>query len=31
MKSLPLDWLRVLVVIVVVYAAIGLLRSAMRK
>ena len=30
-KSLPLDWLRVLVVIVVVYAAVGLLKSAARK
>jgi uncharacterized membrane protein YfcA len=30
-KSLPLDWLRWLVVIVVVYAAGGLLRSALAK
>jgi uncharacterized membrane protein YfcA len=30
-KSLPLDWLRWLVVIVVVYAAIGLLRSALAR
>lgn len=30
-KSLPLDWLRRLVVVVVVYAAAGLLRSALRK
>ena len=30
-KSLPLDWLRALVVVVVVYAAVGLLRSAMKK
>lgn len=30
-KSLPLDWLRWLVVVVVVYAAAGLLRSALEK
>ncbi len=30
-KSLPLDWLRWLVVVVVVYAAAGLLRSALRR
>ncbi len=30
-KSLPLDWLRWLVVVVVVYAATGLLRSALSK
>jgi len=30
-KSLPLDWLRWLVVIVVVYTAVGLLRSAAAK
>jgi uncharacterized membrane protein YfcA len=30
-KSLPLDWLRWLVVVVVVYAAIGLLRSALNR
>jgi uncharacterized membrane protein YfcA len=30
-KSLPLDWLRWLVVVVVVYAAAGLLRSALQK
>ncbi|MFO1406543.1 MAG: TSUP family transporter [Steroidobacteraceae bacterium] len=30
-KSLPLDWLRWLVVVVVVYAAVGLLRSAARR
>jgi uncharacterized membrane protein YfcA len=30
-KSLPLDWLRWLVVVVVVYAAVGLLRSAAEK
>jgi len=30
-KSLPLDWLRWLVVVVVVYAAAGLLRSALNR
>ena len=30
-KSLPLDWLRWLVVVVVVYAATGLLRSALAR
>ena len=30
-KSLPLDWLRWLVVVVVVYAAAGLLRSALKR
>jgi uncharacterized membrane protein YfcA len=30
-KSLPLDWLRWLVVVVVIYAATGLLRSALAK
>jgi uncharacterized membrane protein YfcA len=30
-KSLPLDWLRWLVVVVVVYAAAGLLRSALSR